>query len=67
MEGELCVKGDAIMNGYLDNPAATARAFDNEGFLKSGDIAYCDQGKWYIVDRKKVRFYPGAKARSTWT
>ncbi|KAI4213245.1 MAG: hypothetical protein LQ351_004191 [Letrouitia transgressa] len=53
MEGELCIKGDAIMNGYLNNPAATAGAFDNEGFLKSGDIAYCDQGKWYIVDRKK--------------
>ncbi|KAL8729562.1 MAG: hypothetical protein Q9166_004642 [cf. Caloplaca sp. 2 TL-2023] len=52
-EGELFIKGTSIMNGYLDDPVATAAAIDDEGWLRTGDIAYCIQGKWYIVDRKK--------------
>lgn len=55
-EGELCVRGPTIIQGYFADPAANAVSFDNEGFYHTGDIAYCDEKtkKWYIVDRKKV-------------
>jgi acyl-CoA synthetase (AMP-forming)/AMP-acid ligase II len=41
------------MLGYLGNTAASSASFDSDGFLKSGDVAYCRKGKWYIVDRRK--------------
>ncbi|KAL8994167.1 MAG: hypothetical protein Q9169_005798 [Polycauliona sp. 2 TL-2023] len=53
-KGELLVKGTSMMNGYFNDPAATAATIDKDGWLHTGDIAYCIQGKWYIVDRKKV-------------
>ena len=53
-QGELCVKGTCVTNGYLNKPEATAGAFDAEGWFHSGDIAYMDDdGYAYIVDRKK--------------
>ncbi|MBN9619351.1 MAG: AMP-binding protein, partial [Actinobacteria bacterium] len=30
-------RGEVLMPGYLDNPEATARAFDEEGFYRTGD------------------------------
>ncbi|KAM3955967.1 luciferin 4-monooxygenase-like [Aphomia sociella] len=50
--GEICVKGPSIMKGYLG--ADTSSAFDDEGFYKTGDVAYYDDdGYFYIVDRLK--------------
>jgi len=36
---EVRLRGDNVMPGYLDNPASTAAAFDDEGFYKTGDAA----------------------------
>ncbi|KAL8690724.1 MAG: hypothetical protein Q9218_003891 [Villophora microphyllina] len=52
-EGELFIKGPSIMIGYFNDPVATAATIDEEGWLRTGDIAYSVKGKWYIVDRKK--------------
>jgi long-chain acyl-CoA synthetase len=53
-QGELCVKGTCVTNGYLNKPEATAEVFDSEGWFRAGDIAYIDEdGYAYIVDRKK--------------
>lgn len=44
------------MMGYLGNQNATQATVDKDGWLRTGDICYCDAetGKWYIVDRIKV-------------
>lgn len=34
---ELRVKGDMVFKGYLGDPQATAEAFDEEGFFRTGD------------------------------
>ncbi|MBW1660247.1 MAG: AMP-binding protein, partial [Deltaproteobacteria bacterium] len=53
-QGELCVRGTCVTNGYLNKPEATAAVFDADGWFHSGDIAYMDEdGYAYIVDRKK--------------
>ncbi|XP_063925827.1 uncharacterized protein LOC135139500 [Zophobas morio] len=59
--GELRFKGDGIMKGYLGNEAETQAAFDEHGFLKSGDLGYYDEeGYFYIVDRlKEIIKYKG--------
>ena len=52
--GELCVRGPQVMLGYWLRPDATAEAFTDDGFLKTGDIAVVDvNGHFKIVDRKK--------------
>lgn len=52
--GELWVRGANVMSGYLDNPAATAEALDQDGFLHTGDLVTVDADhNIYIVDRLK--------------
>ncbi|KAH8706048.1 hypothetical protein BGW36DRAFT_436253 [Talaromyces proteolyticus] len=55
VRGELCVRGPTVFPGYYNNPKANSESFTEDGFLKTGDIAYCDRisKKWYIVDRTK--------------
>jgi long-chain acyl-CoA synthetase len=51
--GELIVKGDNVMLGYLNKPEATAQTIIN-GWLRTGDLAKMDEdGNIYIVDRIK--------------
>ena len=52
--GELCIKGPQVMKGYWNRPEETAKVLDDEGWLKTGDMARMDEkGYFYIVDRKK--------------
>jgi acyl-CoA synthetase (AMP-forming)/AMP-acid ligase II len=52
--GEIHVQGPNVCLGYWRNEAATKDTFDEEGYLKTGDIAVRDeQGRFWIVDRKK--------------
>ena len=52
--GELLVRGYGVMQGYLDDLAATAAAIDERGFLHTGDLATMDdRGYVRIVGRSK--------------
>jgi acyl-CoA synthetase (AMP-forming)/AMP-acid ligase II len=54
VDGEIRVRGPMVMQGYLNNPAATAATVDAEGWLRTGDIGHVDaDGYWYVVDRLK--------------
>ena len=51
--GEIMVKGDCVMQGYLNHPDATDETIVN-GWLLTGDLGKKDEdGFIYIVDRKK--------------
>jgi len=53
-EGEICVKGPNVMLGYYKNPEATAAAFDEDGFFKTGDYGKLDEDGWlYLTGRLK--------------
>ena len=59
-EGELLVRGDIVMLGYLDDPAATAEAIDAEGWLHTGDVGRVDgAGNLKITDRLKDMYICG--------
>lgn len=51
--GEIMVRGNTVMKGYLKNPAATAKAFEG-GWFHTGDIAVVHpDGYLQITDRSK--------------
>ncbi|MFG2553330.1 class I adenylate-forming enzyme family protein [Streptomyces sp. NPDC048581] len=53
VEGEVRLRGEAVCRGYLD-PAQTAVAFDDEGFLRTGDLGYLtDSGHLVLTGRLK--------------
>lgn len=57
VEGELLARGGNVMRGYYQNPEATARAIDAEGWLHTGDKGFIDQdGFVYILGRLKEIF-----------
>ena len=52
--GEICVRGATVTPGYWCNQEATDQAFDEDGYLQTGDLATIDaHGYVDIVDRKK--------------
>lgn len=58
--GEVVVRGETVMRGYLDDPEATAAAIDPNGFLHTGDLGTFDgDGYLRIVGRIKDMFIVG--------
>ncbi len=49
-EGEICVRGDVVMNGYWNDSGANARAL-RDGWLFTGDIGRFEDGFLYLLSR----------------
>tara|TARA_B100001248_G_scaffold91633_1_gene67965 strand:+ start:407 stop:2371 length:1965 start_codon:yes stop_codon:yes gene_type:complete len=53
-DGELCIKGNHVAQGYYKSEEQTAETFDEDGWLHTGDLAEIDtEGFVKIIGRKK--------------
>ncbi len=61
-EGELRLRGPNIMKGYFHLPEETAKVFDEQGYLRTGDMARVDDdGFLYITGRIKEMMIIGGE------
>ena len=61
-QGELCVKGDHVCSNYWGMPLEEYRKSFFGDYYRTGDWGYCnEQGKYYLVSRKKELINVGGK------
>ncbi|MBD1204723.1 MAG: SDR family NAD(P)-dependent oxidoreductase [Rhodobacteraceae bacterium] len=51
--GQLEMLGPSITSGYFRNPAANAAAFTSDGWFRTGDLAYLQDGELHVTGRSK--------------
>ena len=61
-EGEIQVRGWNVMQGYHNNPEANAKAFTDDGWLRTGDLGeLTTDGRLRMVGRLKDVFRVGGE------
>ena len=54
LDGEILARGDSVFTGYFKDPDATAAAFNDDGWFRTGDVGrWTEDGFLQIIDRKK--------------
>ena len=53
VDSEIWVKSPSVMMGYYKNPEETANALTDDGWLRTGDLGYLNDGYLYITGRRK--------------
>ena len=48
-EGEICIKGENVTKGYLNNPSANASSYHKNGFFRTGDQGKKDEDGYVII------------------
>lgn len=61
-EGEICLRGWCVMEGYYHQPEQTKKVFDADGWFHTGDLGFFDtQGNLYITGRRKELIIRGGE------
>ena len=56
LEGEICIRGENVMKGYLNDPDANARVFTPDGFFRTGDVGYLDASAYLFITGRTREF-----------
>ena len=60
--GEIWVRGDNVMQGYLHQPEETAKTITSEGWLRTGDLGHMDEdGYVFVTGRIKELIIKGGE------
>lgn len=62
VEGEIWLRSDQVMKGFLNKPEETAKAITADGWFRTGDIGKIDDGGFvYVHDRIKDMIISGGE------
>jgi long-chain acyl-CoA synthetase len=64
VEGEILVKGTQVMMGYYKNPTATKESFDDEGWLKTGDLGVMNKKGYITIKGRSKNMILGASGQN---
>ena len=53
-QGELQIRGPNVFAGYFGRPEASAQAFTEDGFFRTGDVAVRERGYFRLLGRESV-------------
>ncbi len=59
--GEVWLRGPQVMTGYAQRPEDTAAALPGDGWLRTGDAGYLEDGYLYLKDRVKDMIISGGE------
>jgi fatty-acyl-CoA synthase len=59
--GTLWVRTDSVMQGYLNQPEATAEVLTSDGWLDTGDLGYLLDGRIFVTGREKDMIIVGGR------
>ncbi|MGV8963630.1 MAG: AMP-binding protein [Candidatus Saccharimonadaceae bacterium] len=62
--GEIQVRGENVMEGYYKNPTATAAAFTEDGWLKTGDLGILDRNNRLFIKGRIKTMILGANGQN---
>lgn len=63
-DGEILAKGDNIMQGYYKLPGETKKAFDKNGFFKTGDLGHFDERGFLVISGRKKDIIVTSKGKN---
>ncbi len=64
VEGEIMVKGSQVMLGYYKNPTATIEVFDEDGWLKTGDLGVMNKEGYITIKGRSKNMILGASGQN---
>jgi long-chain acyl-CoA synthetase len=64
VEGEILVKGPQVMMGYYKSPAVTAETFDEDGWLKTGDLGTMNKEGFITIKGRSKNMILGASGQN---
>lgn len=59
--GRICIQGPSLMQGYFENPTATAAVLKGDGWLDTGDMGYMVGGELVVSGRTKDLIIVGGR------
>lgn len=62
--GEICVRGENVMDGYYKNEAATKEVVDDEGWLHTGDMGITDKNNYVFIRGRSKNMLLGSNGQN---
>lgn len=64
LAGEICVRGDNVMDGYYKNEEDTKKVIDEDGWLHTGDLGYVDDKGFVFIKGRLKSMFLGANGKN---